>query len=75
METEMRLKVLKISSCPKITVTGIGMLLDKCNSLEYLDVRSCPHITKSGCDEVGLQFPDCCKVNFNGSLNEPDVLP
>jgi F-box/leucine-rich repeat protein 2/20 len=22
-----------------------------------------------------LQFPDCCKVNFNGSLNEPDVLP
>lgn len=74
METEMRLKVLKISSCPKITVTGIGMLLDKCNSLEYLDVRSCPHMTKSGCDEVGLQFPDCCKVNFNGSLNEPDVL-
>ncbi|CAK7337845.1 unnamed protein product [Dovyalis caffra] len=73
METIMRLKVLKISNCPKITVTGIGMLLDKCNSLEYLDVRSCPHITKSGCDEAGLQFPDCCKVNYTGSLNEPDV--
>ncbi|KAJ6774899.1 hypothetical protein OIU79_018144 [Salix purpurea] len=74
MGTEMRLKVLKISNCPKITVAGIGMLLDKCNSLEYLDVRSCPHITKSGCDVAGLQFPDFCKVNFTGSLNEPDVL-
>ncbi|KAF9678745.1 hypothetical protein SADUNF_Sadunf07G0067600 [Salix dunnii] len=74
MGTEMRLKVLKISNCQKITVTGIGMLLDKCNSLEYLDVRSCPYITKSGCDEAGLQFPDCCKVNYTGTLNEPDVL-
>ncbi|KAG5245321.1 F-box/LRR-repeat protein [Salix suchowensis] len=74
MGTEMRLKVLKISNCPKITVAGIGMLLDNCNSLEYLDVRSCPHITKSGCDVAGLQFPDFCKVNFTGSLNEPDVL-
>ncbi|KAG5241668.1 hypothetical protein OIU76_024838 [Salix suchowensis] len=74
MGTEMRLKVLKISNCQKITVTGIGMLLDKCNSLEYLDVRSCPYITKSGCDEAGLQFPDCCRVNYTGSLNEPDVL-
>ena len=27
--TEKRLKVLKINNCPKITVTGIGMLLDK----------------------------------------------
>ena len=74
MGTDMRLKVLKISNCQKITVTGIGMLLDKCNSLEYLDVRSCPYITKSDCDEAGLQFPDCCKVNYTGSLNEPDVL-
>jgi F-box/leucine-rich repeat protein 2/20 len=29
MGTKMRLKVLKISNCPKITVTGIGMVLDK----------------------------------------------
>ena len=73
-EIELNLKILKVSNCPKITVMGIGVLLDNCNSLEYLDVRSCPHITKAGCDEVGLQFPPCCKVNFAGSLSEPDVL-
>lgn len=73
-EIELNLKVLKVSNCPKITVMGIGVLLDNCNSLEYLDVRSCPHITKAGCDEVGLQFPPCCRVNFGGSLSEPDVL-
>ena len=72
--TELTLKVLKVSNCPKITVAGIRRLLDKCNSLEYLDVRSCPQITKAGCDEAGLQFPECCKVNFTGSLSEPDVL-
>lgn len=74
VKTELKLKVLKISNCPKITVNGIGMLLEKCNALEYLDVRSCPHVTKSGCEEAGLRFPDCCKVNYNGSLHEPDVL-
>ncbi|GMG98918.1 hypothetical protein Nepgr_000758 [Nepenthes gracilis] len=68
------LKVLKISNCPKITLAGIGMVLDSCKYLEYLDVRSCPHVTKAGCDEAGLQFPECCKVNFTGSLREPDVL-
>uniref|UniRef100_A0A5B7BC03 Putative F-box/LRR-repeat protein 4 n=1 Tax=Davidia involucrata TaxID=16924 RepID=A0A5B7BC03_DAVIN len=71
---ELRLKVLKVSNCLKITVVGIGMLLELCNSLEYLDVRSCPHVTKAGCDEAGLHFPECCKVNFAGSLAEPDVL-
>lgn len=70
----MGLKVLKVSNCPKITVAGIGLLLDSCNSLEYLDVRSCPHVTEAGCDQAGLQFPECCKVNFLGSLSEPDVL-
>ncbi|KAF2322454.1 hypothetical protein GH714_017128 [Hevea brasiliensis] len=74
VETELRLKVFKVSNCPKITVTGIGLLLEKCNTLEYLDVRSCPHVTKSGCDEAGLQFPERCKVNYTGSLNEPEVL-
>ncbi|PON52718.1 LRR domain containing protein [Trema orientale] len=73
-QTELTLKVLKVSNCPKITVAGIRKLLDKCNSLEYLDVRSCPQITKANCDEAGLRFPDCCKVNFTGSLSEPDVL-
>ncbi|CAN1164985.1 F-box/LRR-repeat protein 4 [Linum perenne] len=73
-ETDMELKVLKVSNCPKITVTGVSMLLDKCSKLEYLDVRSCPHVTKLGCEEAGLHFPLSCKVNFNGSLNEPDVL-
>lgn len=73
-ETELNLKVLKVSNCHKITVAGIGKLLDKCDSLEYLDVRSCPQITKAGCDEAGLPFPNFCKVNFAGSLTELDVL-
>ncbi|XP_057477771.1 uncharacterized protein LOC130765385 [Actinidia eriantha] len=71
---ELGLKVLKVSNCPKITVVGIGLLLDICNSIEYLDVRSCPHVTKAGCDEAGLKFPECCKINFTGSLAEPDIL-
>lgn len=73
-ETKLSLKVLKLSNCGKITVAGIGKLLNKCSSLEYLDVRSCPQITKAGCEEAGLSFPDRCKVNFTGSLSEPDVL-
>ncbi|CAI9097104.1 OLC1v1033426C1 [Oldenlandia corymbosa var. corymbosa] len=68
------MKILKVSNCPKITVLGIGNLLKSCNSLEYLDLRSCPHATKAACDEAGLQFPACCKVNFTGSLTEPGVL-
>ncbi|XP_058192341.1 uncharacterized protein LOC131309753 [Rhododendron vialii] len=71
---ELVLKVLKVSNCPKITVAGIGLLLDLCNSLEYLDVRSCLNVTKAGCDEAGLQFPGHCKVNFSGSITEPDIL-
>ncbi|KAJ7954599.1 F-box/LRR-repeat protein [Quillaja saponaria] len=73
-EIGLSLKVLKVSNCPKITVTGIAILLDKCNYLEYLDVRSCPHITKGGCDEAGLQFPEYLKVNFTGNVVEPDVF-
>ncbi|XP_031274852.1 F-box/LRR-repeat protein 20 [Pistacia vera] len=72
-EIELSLKFLMVN-CPKVTVAGIGMLLDRCTSLEYLDVRSCPHVTKVGCEEAGLQFPQCCKVNFLGSLNEMDVF-
>lgn len=68
------LKVLKVSNCPKVTIAAIGTILDACKLLEYLDVRSCPHITKAGLDAAGLQLPDSCKVNFNGSLAEPDVL-
>ncbi|KAM7261912.1 hypothetical protein ACFE04_020989 [Oxalis oulophora] len=71
---ELGLKVLKVSNCPKITVLGITVLLEKCSSLEYLDVRACPHITKAGCEAAGLKFPECCKVNFSGSLSEPEVL-
>ncbi|KAH9618706.1 hypothetical protein KSS87_006403 [Heliosperma pusillum] len=68
------LKVLKICNCPKITTSGIAMLLDSCKLLEYIDVRSCPHITKTGLDLAGIEFPKTCKVNFNGSLAEPQVL-
>ncbi|KAI4313206.1 hypothetical protein L6164_026203 [Bauhinia variegata] len=73
-EAALSLKILKVSNCPKITVVGIGILLDKCKHLEYLDVRSCPHITMAGCNEAGLHFPECCKVNFNGGISEPSVL-
>ena len=73
-EGELNLKVLKASNCPKITVAGIARLLEDCKSLEYLDLRSCPRATKACCDEAGLVFPDSCKVNFTGSLSEPDVL-
>ncbi|KAF8389569.1 hypothetical protein HHK36_024085 [Tetracentron sinense] len=69
---ESELKVLKVSNCPKISVSGIGMVLECSKSLEYLDVRSCPHITKASCDQAGLQFSEFCKVNFTGNLSEPD---
>lgn len=72
-EVELSLKVLKVN-CPKVTVVGIGNVLEKCASLEYIDVRSCPHVTQASCEEAGLQFPQCCKVNFAGCLFEPDVL-
>ncbi|GAB4839632.1 hypothetical protein Ancab_029156 [Ancistrocladus abbreviatus] len=68
------LKVLKISNCPRITVGGIEMVLHSCKYLEYLDVRSCPHVTKAACDEADVQFPQCCKVNFTGSLSEPEIF-
>ncbi|XP_042500097.1 F-box/LRR-repeat protein 4-like [Macadamia integrifolia] len=68
------LKILKVSNCQKITVLGIGMLLESCKMLKYLDVRCCPHVTKLGCEQAGLRFPEYCKVNFTGSLSEPDVL-
>ncbi|WZZ37098.1 hypothetical protein YC2023_020499 [Brassica napus] len=70
----MGLKVLKVSNCPRITVKGIGKVLEKCKSLEYIDVRSLPYVTEVRCSEAGLEFPKCCKVNFSGSLTEPDVL-
>lgn len=73
-EPDLSLKILKVSNCPKITVVGIGILVGKCSYLEYLDVRSCPHITKASLDEAGFHLPDFCKVNFNGSINEPAVL-
>ncbi|KAL3824288.1 hypothetical protein ACJIZ3_020317 [Penstemon smallii] len=73
-DSKLNLKILRISNCPKITVDGIIKLLKSCEALEYLDVRSCPHITKVRCHDSGLQFPQGCKVNFAGSLAEPDVL-
>ncbi|ESW14747.1 hypothetical protein PHAVU_007G014200 [Phaseolus vulgaris] len=73
-ESALSLKILKVSNCPKITVTGIGIIVGKCSSLQYLDVRSCPYITKAGLDGADFHFPESCKVNFNGSISEPVVL-
>lgn len=73
-KSQLNLKILKVSNCPKITVVGLGLVLEQCKWIEYIDVRSCPRITKAICDEAGLQFPENCKVNFSGSLAEPVVL-
>lgn len=73
-ESKLSLKILRVSNCPKVTVDGIGKLLKSCEALEYIDVRSCPHVTEVRCQEAGLQFPVGCKINFSGSLSEPDVL-
>ncbi|KAK4841608.1 hypothetical protein QYF36_007432 [Acer negundo] len=35
-EIELSLKVLKVN-CPRVTVAGIGILLEKCTALEYLE--------------------------------------
>ncbi|RAL48854.1 hypothetical protein DM860_001174 [Cuscuta australis] len=70
---KLALRVFKVSNCPKITVAGIDRLLKSCDSLEYLDVRSCPHITKTRCEEAGLGFPKSCNVNFNGNIAEHEV--
>ncbi|TXG56852.1 hypothetical protein EZV62_018165 [Acer yangbiense] len=72
-EIELSLKVLKVN-CPRVSVEVIGILLEKCSALEYLDVRSCPLVTKAGCKEAGLQFPQNCKVKFAGDMLEYDVL-
>ncbi|ONK55780.1 uncharacterized protein A4U43_C10F910 [Asparagus officinalis] len=64
------LKVLKVSNVPRITVLGIGTILQCCKVLEYLDLRSLPHVTEIGCQQAGLSFPSCCRVNFTGSLME-----
>ncbi|XP_062222653.1 uncharacterized protein LOC133921690 [Phragmites australis] len=66
------LKVLKISSCVRLTVAGISSVIESCKALEYLDVRSCPQVTRDSCEQAGLQFPGGCKVNFSGSLLESD---
>lgn len=73
-EIELPLKVLKISNCPKITVAGMQLVVERCGSLEYIDVRSCPRLTEAECRVAGLMFPERCKVNFTGSLTEPEVL-
>ncbi|XP_038973887.1 F-box/LRR-repeat protein 3-like [Phoenix dactylifera] len=71
---ESDLKVLKASNCLRITVTGVGTILQYCRSMEYLDLRSCPNVTRLGCEQAGLQFPERCKTNFDGSLSESDAM-
>jgi F-box/leucine-rich repeat protein 2/20 len=73
METNMfrsELRALKINNCVCLTVVGVSSVIESCNALEYLDVRSCPQVTRLSCVQAGLQFPSGCKVNFEGSLSE-----
>ncbi|KAL5213170.1 hypothetical protein ABZP36_024017 [Zizania latifolia] len=67
------LRLLKISSCVRVTVAGVRNVIEYCRALEHLDVRSCPQVTRQSCEQAGLQFPGSCKVNFEGSLSEPDL--
>ena len=66
------LKVLKISSCVRLTVAGVSSVIKSFKALEYLDIRSCPQVTRDSCEQAGIQFPSACKVNFYGSLLESD---
>ncbi|XP_042411690.1 F-box/LRR-repeat protein 2-like [Zingiber officinale] len=72
---ELRLKVLKMSSCMRLSVASVGLVLRSCKYLVYLDLRSCPQITRQSCEQAGLLFPECCKTNYDGSLSlsEPMV--
>ncbi|XP_068640448.1 uncharacterized protein [Aristolochia californica] len=72
-EFESVLRILKVSGCSKITVSGVSLLLEVCKHLEYLDLRSCPHVTEAECALAGLEFPLYCRVNFNGSLLGGDL--
>ncbi|KAK1618375.1 hypothetical protein QYE76_023892 [Lolium multiflorum] len=69
---QSELRVLKINNCVSITVAGVSSVIESCNALEHLDVRSCPQVTRQSCEQAGLQFPGGCKVNFEGSLSESD---
>uniref|UniRef100_A0A0D9YVF4 RNA helicase n=1 Tax=Oryza glumipatula TaxID=40148 RepID=A0A0D9YVF4_9ORYZ len=55
------LRLLKISSCVRITVAGVRNVIESCMALEHLDVRSCPQVTRQSCEQAGLQFPGSCK--------------
>ncbi|KAI3787336.1 hypothetical protein L1987_41739 [Smallanthus sonchifolius] len=68
------LKVLKISNCLRITVLGIGAILKACMSLEHLEVRSCPRVTKVGCAEAGLRFPESCKIRIQDQTDNRCVI-
>ncbi|CAL4886525.1 unnamed protein product [Urochloa decumbens] len=67
---QSELRVLKISSCVRLTVAGVSSVIKSFKALEYLDVRSCPQVTRDSCEQAGVQFPSACKVNFYGSLLE-----
>ncbi|CAN6232583.1 unnamed protein product [Urochloa humidicola] len=69
---QSELRVLKISSCVRLTVAGVSSVIKSFKALEYLDVRSCPQVTRDSCEQAGVQFPSACKVNFYGSLLESD---
>ncbi|CAN6273595.1 unnamed protein product [Urochloa humidicola] len=69
---QFELRVLKISSCVRLTVAGVSSVIKSFKALEYLDVRSCPQVTRDSCEQAGVQFPSACKVNFYGSLLESD---
>jgi F-box and leucine-rich repeat protein 2/20 len=71
-EFQAKLRILKISSCARLTVSRVSNVVESFKDLEYLGLRSCPQITKDSCEQAGLQFSSGCKVNFDVSLFESD---
>jgi F-box and leucine-rich repeat protein 2/20 len=71
-EFQAKLRILKISSCARLTVVGVSSMVESFKDLKYLGLWSCPLITKDSCEQAVLKFPSGCKVNFDVSLFEYD---
>ena len=47
-------------------------MIESYKALKYLDVSSCPQDTRDSYEQMPVQFPAGCKVNFDGNLLESD---
>ena len=47
-------------------------MIESYKALKYLDVSSCPQDTRDSYEQMPVQFPAGCKLNFYGSFLESD---